>query len=192
MSKSVLCLVPDARRAENVVSDLRAAGFVNDHISVLFPDRTGTRDFAVAQGTKAPEGAAAGAGAGGAVGVTVGWLVGIGALAIPGVGPFLAAGPILAALSGAAIGAAVGGITGALIGMGVPEFEAKQFEGKLKSGNVLISVGVTDADTTKRAKEIFQRHDGESITVTSDATVPDKSSPDKAPAKTHAATNVVR
>lgn len=182
MSKSVLCLVPDAHRAEIVVSDLRAAGFANDDISVLFPDRTGTRDFAVAKGTKAPEGAATGAGAGGAVGATVGWLVGIGALAIPGVGPFLAAGPILAALSGGAIGAAVGGITGALIGMGVPEFEARQFEGKLKSGNVLISVGVVDADATKRAKEIFGRHGGESITVAIDASVPDKSS-----SKSHAA-----
>lgn len=174
MSKSVLCLVPDARRAENVVADLRAAGFVNDDISVLFPDRTGTRDFAVAQGTKAPEGAASGAGAGGAVGGTVGWLVGIGALAIPGVGPFLAAGPILAALSGAAIGAAVGGITGALIGMGVPEFEAKQFEGKLASGHVLISVHVADGEQTKRVKEIYERHGGESITATSDASVPEK------------------
>jgi len=176
MTKSILCLVPDALRAEATVADLRAAGFLNDDISVLFPDRSGTRDFAVAQGTKAPEGALAGAGAGGAVGGTVGWLVGIGALAIPGVGPFLAAGPILAALSGAAIGATVGGITGALVGMGVPEFEAKQFEGKLKSGNVLISVRVVDSDMTKRARDVFERNRGESITVTSDASVPDESS----------------
>jgi len=174
MSKSVLCLVPDAHRAENVVNDLRAAGFSNNDISVLFPDRSGSRDFAVAQGTKAPEGAATGAGAGGAVGATVGWLVGIGALAIPGVGPFLAAGPILAALSGGAIGAAVGGLTGALIGMGVPEFEAKQFEGKLKSGNILVSVHSSESDSTNRVKEIFERHGGESITVTNDASVPDK------------------
>jgi hypothetical protein len=172
MSKSVLCIVPDSARAEIVVSNLRAAGFMNDDISVLFPDRTGARDFAVAQGTKAPEGALAGATAGGAVGVTVGWIVGIGALAIPGAGPFLAAGPILAALSGAAIGATVGGITGALIGMGVPEFEAKQYEGKLKSGSVLISVGVVDSEETKRARGIFEVHGGESITVTNDASVP--------------------
>lgn len=175
MTKSILCLVPDINRAEAVVNDLRAAGFVNDQISVLFPDRTGTRDFAVAHGTKAPEGAVTGAGTGGAVGGTLGWLAGIGALAIPGVGPFLAAGPILAALSGAAIGAAVGGVAGGLIGLGVPEFEAKQFEGKLKSGNVLISAGLTDDDAMrKRAHEIFERHGGESITVTTDASVPDK------------------
>ncbi len=187
MTKSIICLVPDALRAEATVGDLRAAGFQNNDISVLFPDRSGTRDFAVAQGTKAPEGALAGAGAGGAVGATVGWLVGIGALAIPGVGPFLAAGPILAALSGGAIGATVGGITGALVGMGVPEFEAKQFEGKLKSGHVLISVGVADGEMTKRAKEVFERNMGESITVTNDTSVPDD-----AAKKTHSASSGMR
>lgn len=187
MSKSILCLVPDSNRAEAVVTDLRSAGFPNDNVSVLFPDRSGTKDFAVAQGTKAPEGALAGAGAGGAIGATVGWIVGIGALAIPGVGPFLAAGPILAALSGGAIGAAVGGITGALIGMGVPEFEAKQFEGKLKSGSVLISVGVIDAEATKRARAIFERHGAESITTTKDASVPDQPA-----AKVHAASKIDR
>lgn len=175
-NKSVLCIVPTAASAEAVVRDLRAAGFVNDQISVLFPDRTGSRDFAHEHGTKAPEGAATGAGVGGALGGTVGWLVGIGALAIPGLGPFLAAGPILAALSGAAIGAAAGGVTGALIGMGVPEFEAKQYEGKLKAGNVLLSAHVYDNDQAKLAKDVFERHKAEGISVTSEASVPDKKS----------------
>ncbi len=173
MSKSVICLVPDTMRAQGVVNDLRTAGFSNNNISVLLPDKTGTRDFAHEHGTKAPEGAVAGAGAGGAIGGTLGWLVGIGSLAIPGLGPFIAAGPILAALSGAAVGAAVGGITGALIGMGVPEFEAKQYEGKLKAGNVLISVHAENSRDIDRAKEVLERHKGEAISVTSEASVPD-------------------
>lgn len=172
MSKTVICLVPDSTRAQSVVNDLRTAGFSNDNISVLLPDKSGTRDFAHEHGTKAPEGALAGAGAGGAIGGTLGWLVGIGSLAIPGVGPFIAAGPILAALSGAAVGAAVGGVTGALIGMGVPEFEAKQYEGKLKAGNVLISVHTESSRDIDRAKEILIRHKAESISVTSESAVP--------------------
>jgi len=172
MSKSVICIVPDSTRAEIVVSDLRMSGFSTDDISVLFADRTGSRDFAHEHGTKAPEGAAVGAGAGGAVGGALGWMAGIGALAIPGIGPFIAAGPILAALSGVAVGAAVGGITGGLVGMGVPEYEAKQYEGKLKSGNVLISVRVEDAERTRKAKEILERNKAEGISVTSDTSVP--------------------
>jgi len=179
MSKSVICLVPDTMRAQAVVNDLRAAGFSNNNISVLLPDKTGTRDFAHEHGTKAPEGAVAGAGAGGAIGGTLGWLVGIGSLAIPGLGPFIAAGPILAALSGAAVGAAVGGITGALIGMGVPEFEAKQYEGKLKAGNVLISVHTETSRDVDRAKEILERHKADNISVTSEASVPDAKGKDK-------------
>lgn len=179
MTNTVLCIVPDATRAQSIVVDLRASGFTNDDISVLLPDKTGTRDFAHEHGTKAPEGAATGAGAGGAVGGTLGWLVGIGALAIPGVGPFIAAGPILAALSGAAIGAAVGGLTGALIGMGVPEFEAKQYEGKIKAGNVLISVHVRDAEQTRKAKAILERHEAEGISVTSEASVPNTKKDEK-------------
>lgn len=183
MSKSILCIVPDAVRAERVVGDLLAAGFSRDDISVLFPDRSGTRDFAHEHNTKAPEGAATGAGAGGAVGGTLGWLAGIGALAIPGVGPFLAAGPILAALSGAAVGAAVGGLTGALIGMGVPEFEAKQYEGKLQAGKILISVHVSDDAETKRAKELLERHEAEGIAVGRDASVSEPKRSSEARAK---------
>src|SRR5215204_728718 len=129
--KAVLGLVTSHAQAESVVSDLTSA---------LFPDKSGTRDFAHEQNTKAPEGAIAGAGAGGALGGTLGLLAGIGALAIPGLGPFIAAGPILAALSGAAAGATVGGVTGALVGMGIPEIEAKRYEGKIRGGNLLISV----------------------------------------------------
>jgi hypothetical protein len=172
MSKSVICLVPDRQCAENVLVDLVAAGFTPDDISALFPDRSGTRDFAHEKHTKAPEGAATGAGAGGALGGTLGLLAGIGTLAIPGLGPFLAAGPIMAALSGAAVGAAVGGLTGALIGMGIPEFEAKQYESKLKAGSILISVHVENDEETKRAKEALERHSAESIAVGSDASVP--------------------
>src|SRR5687767_7136435 len=157
MSKAVFGIATTYAQAEAIVDSLKIAGFSNNDISVLFPDKQGTRDFAHEKNTKAPEGAAAGAGTGGAVGGVLGWLAGIGALAIPGVGPFIAAGPIMAALSGAAIGAAVGGISGALIGMGIPEFEAKRYEGKIKEGNILISVHTDDSDEVKRAKEIFER-----------------------------------
>lgn len=172
MSKSVICLVPDTIRAQAIVNELRIAGFAYENISVLLPDKTGTRDFAHEHGTKAPEGAVTGAGVGATIGGTMGWLIGIGSLAIPGLGPFIAAGPILAALSGAAVGAAAGGVAGALIGLGVPEFEAKQYEGKLKAGNVLISVHAESSDEVTRAKTILERNGAENISVTSEASVP--------------------
>src|ERR671931_1917181 len=137
MAKAVFCIVNSEQKAVEIVEDLRAAGCSPSDISVLFPDKGGTKDFAHEQHTKAPEGAAAGAGTGGILGGALGWLVGIGTLAIPSLGPFIAAGPIMAALSGAAAGAAVGGLTGALIGMGIPEYEAKRYEGKIKEGNLL-------------------------------------------------------
>ena len=140
MSKAVFCLCDSESQAEIIVNNLKNAGALNNDISVLFPDKGGTRDFAHEQHTKAPEGAAAGAGAGGTLGGIMGWLVGVGSLAIPGVGPAIAAGPIMAALAGAGVGAAVGGFSGALIGLGIPEYEAKQYEGKIKGGNILISV----------------------------------------------------
>jgi hypothetical protein len=155
--KAVLGLLTTSNQAETIVTDLHQGGFAHDDISVLFPDKTGTRDFAHEQNTKAPEGAIAGVGTGGAVGGTLGLLVGLGALAIPGLGPFIAAGPILAALSGAAAGAAVGGITGALVGMGIPEIEAKQYEGKIKGGNILLSVHVETSSERARAKAILER-----------------------------------
>src|SRR5207247_9898297 len=130
MSKSVFCLCDTAGQTESIIDGLRAAGFSNNDISVLFPDKSGTRDFAHEQHTKAPEGAATGAGTGGAVGGVVGWLVGIGSLAIPGVGPFIAAGPIMAALAGAGVGGAGGGLSGARIGMGIPGDSGKRDGGK--------------------------------------------------------------
>src|SRR5512145_2856578 len=157
MAKAVFCIARSEAQAINIVERLKAAGFSSNDISVLFPDKAGTKDFAHEQHTKAPEGAAAGAGTGGLLGGALGWLVGIGALAIPGLGPFIAAGPIMAALSGAAAGAALGGLTGALIGMGIPEYEAKRYEGKVKEGNLLISVHTEDSDEVKRAKDIFER-----------------------------------
>jgi len=157
MSKAVFCLAKTLTQAEQIVNDLKLAGFSSNDISVLLPDKQGTRDFAHQKNTKAPEGAAAGAGTGGVIGGVLGWLAGIGALAIPGVGPFIAAGPIMAALSGAAVGAAVGGISGALIGLGMPEYEAKRYEGKIREGNILVSVHTEDSEEVKRAKEIFER-----------------------------------
>jgi hypothetical protein len=170
--KAVIALVSSYDNAQRVVGELQMAGFSNNDISVLFPDKSGTRDFAHEQNTKAPEGALAGAGAGGAVGGTIGLLAGIGALAIPGLGPFIAAGPIMAALSGAAAGAAVGGVTGALIGMGIPEIEAKQYEGKVRSGGILVSVHVDDDRERDRAKEILKHMGATDISVVGEAGVP--------------------
>ncbi len=135
------------------------------------PNKEGTKDFAVDNETKAPEGAATGAGTGALLGGGLGWLVGIGALAIPGVGPLIAAGPIVAALSGAAIGGTVGGVTGALIGLGIPEYEAKKYEGKLKGGSCLISVHSENSIETDRAKRIFEEFKAEDISTSSEAAV---------------------
>lgn len=172
--KAVFCIVRDVSQATRIVGDLKNAGFSNNDISVLMPDKGTTRDFAHEHSTKAPEGAATGGAAGGVLGGALGWLVGIGSLAIPGVGPFIAAGPLMAALGGAAVGAAVGGVTGALIGLGIPEFEAKRYEGKIKGGNVLVSVHSDNGDETKRAQEIFERAGAEDIAVTGEASVPGK------------------
>ena len=171
MSKAVFCTVKTGAQAINIVDRLKAAGFSNNDISVLMPDKSGTKDFAHEHNTKAPEGAAAGATTGAAVGGALGWLAGIGALAIPGLGPLIAAGPIMAALSGAALGGTVGGLTGALIGMGIPEFEAKRYEGKVKGGNALISVHSEDSKETDRAKEIFKAAGAEDISAASEASV---------------------
>src|SRR5918994_5673752 len=169
MAQAVFGLAKNEAHAITILEQLKAAGFSSNDISVLFPDKTGTKDFAHEHHTKAPEGAAAGAGTGGVLGGALGWLVGIGALAIPGLGPFIAAGPIMAALSGAAAGAALGGITGALIGMGIPEYEAKRYEGKLKEGNLLISVHADDSTERDRAKEIFEEAGAEDVSDTAEA-----------------------
>src|SRR5579862_4530474 len=142
---------------EYAVDALRADGFRNTDISVLLPDNQGTKDFAVEKNTKAPEGTAAGATTGAVVGGTLGWLAGIGALAIPGIGPLIAAGPIVAALTGVGVGGAVGGITGALIGMGIPEYEAKRYEGRIKEGGILLSVHADSSDWTSKAKDVLKQ-----------------------------------
>jgi len=181
MSKnSVFCIATSQLQAETIVDRLQAISFPNNAISVLFPDKTTTRDFAHEKSTKAPEGAVAGAGTGGVVGGALGWIAGIGLLAIPGVGPFIAAGPIVAALSGAAVGAAVGGIAGGLIGMGIPEIEAKRYEGKIKEGNILISVHTENSDQVKRVKDIFNECGARDVCTTGETAVPD---PDKNIAK---------
>jgi hypothetical protein len=171
MAQAVFCLAKTEAQAISIVEQLKVVGFSPNDISVLFPDKTGTKDFAHEHHTKAPEGAATGVGAGTVLGGALGWLVGIGALAIPGLGPFIAAGPIMAALSGAAAGAALGGITGALIGVGIPEYEAKRYEGKIREGNVLISVHTEDRHARSRAKEIFERAGAEDIADTAEARV---------------------
>src|SRR6201997_3506835 len=169
MKRSALCLVDAEAQADAIIGKLRSAGFSDNDISILFPDKGSTRDFAHKKETKMPEGTAVGAGAGGAVGGTIGLLAGIGALAIPGLGPFIAAGPIMAALSGGAIGAGVGGLTGALVGLGIPEYEAKRYEGKVKEGGILISVHSDSNDETKRAKDIFKESGAHDISSTGEA-----------------------
>jgi len=171
MAKAVFCIATSEFQAETIVNELKVAGFSDNDISVLFPDKTGTKDFAHEQHTKAPEAAVTGAGTLGVIGGALGWLAGIGALAIPGAGPFIAAGPIMAALSAAAVGAAVGGIAGALVGMGIPEYEAKRYEGKIKEGNILISVHSENSDEAKRARSIFEQAGAQDISTTAEAHV---------------------
>jgi len=156
-------------QVENAVDALRSAGYRNTDISVLFPENVGTKDFAAEKHTKAPEGATTGAGTGAVVGGALGWLAGIGALAIPGLGPFIAAGPIMAALAGAGAGGAVGGIIGALVGMGIPEYEAKRYEGRIKSGGILLSVHCDNSEWTKKAKEILENTGAEDVSSTGES-----------------------
>ena len=171
MAKAVFCTVKTYDQAVQVVERLKRAGFTASDISVLMSNKAGTQGFAVDNQTKAPEGAAAGAGTGALVGGGLGWLAGIGALAIPGLGPLIAAGPIMAALTGAAVGGTVGGITGALIGMGIPEYEAKRYEDKVKGGRALISVHSEDATETSRAKDVFSEAGAEDIATSSEPSV---------------------
>jgi len=172
MKKAVFCVAVTQVQAEEIVNELRRSGFADTDMSVLFPDKRGTRDFAHEHHTKAPEGAVAGASSGGLLGGTLGLLAGIGAIAIPGLGPFIAAGPIMAALSGAAAGAAVGGFTGALIGMGIPEIEAKYYEGKLRDGNILVSVHTESPKERDIAKGIFERLGARDVGTTAEASLP--------------------
>jgi len=171
MHKAVFCIAKDIGETEIIVSNLKAVGFSSNDISVLLPDKNTTKDFAYEKHTKAPEGTAIGGTVGLGIGAALGWLVGIGSLAIPGVGPFIAAGPIMAALSGAAVGAATGGLTGALIGVGIPEYEAKRYEGKIKGGCVLISVHAANSKALDQAKEIFEQAKAEDISSTEESSV---------------------
>ena len=160
---SVFAIYNTKDEIERTVDALRAAGFRATDISVLWPENVGTKDLVHERHTKAPEGAAAGAGTGALIGGTLGWLAGIGALAIPGIGPFIAAGPIIAALAGAGAAGAVGGITGALLGYGVPEYEAKRYEGRVRKGGLLLSVHADNREWAKKAQDLLVQTGGQDI-----------------------------
>jgi hypothetical protein len=172
VKKTVFGIIASRQQSENTVHSLQQAGFGTNDISALLPDKGGTRDFAHEQHTKAPEGALMGVGAGGAVGGTLGLLAGLGLLAVPGIGPFLAVGPIFAALGGAAVGAAAVGIVGGLVGMGVPELVAKQYEGKLRGGNILVSVHCENETERLLAKQVLETNGAKHIVSTGEAHVP--------------------
>jgi hypothetical protein len=160
---------------ESAAESLVAAGFPSSDISVLLPESLGgPKEMGTEKATKAPEGTAAGVTTGGIIGGTLGVLAGVGMLAIPGLGPFIAAGPIMAGLAGLGVGGAVGGFAGALIGMGIPEFEAKRYEGRLQKGGILLSVHCDTSDEIKRAKEIVERTGGEDVSSTGEASVDNK------------------
>ena len=156
-------IFPDHTAAEAVVDHLYTAGFSHDDVSVLMADKQGSSDFAAEKNTKAPEGTTAGVLSGGTVGGTLGLLAGLGALAIPGVGPLIAAGPIMGALAGLGIGGAVGGLVGALVGMGIPEYEAKRYEGRVNDGGILVSVHCETSEEVSRAKDLLKQAGGEDV-----------------------------
>src|SRR5882724_12229279 len=171
MSKNtaVFGIFPDRVAVEEAVEHLRRAGFRSTDISVLFPENQGTKDFAHEKNTKLPEGVATGTVAGGITGGVLGLLTGLGALAIPGLGPLIAAGPIVAALAGAGAVGTLGGIVGALVGMGIPEYEAKRYEGRIREGGVLLSVHCDNSDWVNRAKEILKRTGAQDVASTGEA-----------------------
>jgi hypothetical protein len=160
---AAFAIFPSRTEVERAVNDLTAAGFSNQDVSVLMADKSGTKDFAAEKNTKAPEGTTTGAGIGGTIGGTIGLLAGIGAIAIPGVGPLIAAGPIMATLAGLGVGGAVGGMVGALVGMGIPEYEAKRYEGRVKDGGILVSVHCDSSEEVSRAKDVLKRAGGEDV-----------------------------
>jgi hypothetical protein len=180
---AVFAIYRNRGEVEQAVDSLVADGFRHEDISVLLPENIGTKEFAHEKHTKAPEGTTAGAGAGAVVGGTLGLLVGIGALAVPGLGPFIAAGPIVSALAGVGTGGVVGGLIGALVGMGIPEYEAKRYEGLVKSGGILLSVHCDDSDWVKRSKSILERTGGEQISSTGESRA-DYASSDKPKVRT--------
>src|ERR1700731_4132276 len=166
---AVFGIYKNSIHAERAVDQIAAAGFSHNDISVLLPDTQSSKEFAHEKNTKAPEGTTTGVTTGGIVGGTLGLLAGIGTLAIPGLGPFIAAGPIMAGLAGLGVGGAVGGVTGGLIGIGIPEFEAKRYEARLQKGGILLSVHCDTSEEIKRAKEIFERTGAEDVSSTGEA-----------------------
>jgi hypothetical protein len=168
MNKAVFCITQTNDQLESIINQLKTAGFDNSDISVLLSDKVSTQNFGHEKHTKSPEGTAIGGAVGIGTGAILGWLVGIGSLAIPGLGPFIAAGPIMGALSGAAIGAATGGLAGALIGLGIPEYEAKRYEGKIGGGNALISVHTESSEARSQTIDIFEKANAEDISSTSE------------------------
>jgi hypothetical protein len=168
---AVFGIYPSVSQAEAAVDALVREGFSNNDISVLMPDNQSTKEFAHEKNTKAPEGTTTGVAAGGTIGGTLGLLAGIGALAIPGVGPFIAAGPIMGTLAGIGVGGAVGGLVGALVGMGIPEYEAKRYEGRVKNGGVLLSAHCDTSEEITRAKDVLKRTGAEDISSSGEETV---------------------
>jgi hypothetical protein len=166
---AVFGIFPNRGMAEEAVDRLIADGFRNEDISVLLQDNVGTKDFAHEKHTKAPEGTATGAVAGGVIGGTIGLLAGVGLLAVPGLGPLIAAGPVIAALTGVGSGGVVGGLIGALVGMGIPEYEAKRYEGRIKEGGILLSVHCDNADWVAKGKELLMHAGAEDIAAAGEA-----------------------
>ncbi len=164
-NKAVYAIATSLPQAEDILERLRVVGFSRDDVSILLPDQTTSRDFAHEKCSKAPEGAVTGASTGGIIGGALGLMAGIGALAIPGVGPLIAAGPIMAALSGVAVGAAVGGLAGALVGMGIPEYVAKRYAGKIEQGNILVSVHTDDSNSVRVAKQVLETAGAQDIST---------------------------
>jgi len=166
---AVFGIYGSASGVELAIDEMKASGFRSEDISILLPENVGSKDFAFEKGTKAPEGGATGAASGAVIGGALGWLVGIGALAIPGLGPFIAAGPIMLALAGIGVGGAVGGFAGALIGMGIPEYQAKRYEGLVKNGSILLSVHADDSKWTTLAKTIMEKTGASDISSTGES-----------------------
>jgi hypothetical protein len=166
--KSVLGIYATRPGTENAIAAFREAGFANTDISLLLPESLGSKELVTQKETKGPEGASVGAGSGAVIGGALGWLTGIGALAIPGLGPFIAAGPIMATLAGIGVGGAVGGFSGLLIGLGLPEYEAKHYEARMQKGGILLSVNCESSEEIDRAKRIMERAGAEDISVVSE------------------------
>ncbi|MGH9613312.1 MAG: DUF3341 domain-containing protein [Bryobacteraceae bacterium] len=166
---AAFAIFPDSVTVGEAVEALKLAGFRNTDISVLFPENSGTKDFGHERHTKAPEVAVAGASSGAIIGGALGWLAGIGVLAIPGIGPFIAAGPIMAMLSGIGVGGTIGGLTGSLIGLGIPEYEAKRYEGRIRNGGILLSVHCDSSEWVKRAEAALEETGGSDIATSGEA-----------------------